>query len=40
MFGKKPVHDRLVPVVCILAPALSWVIQWALKHYLGYTTSF
>ena len=40
MFGKRPVHDRLVPVVCILAPALSWVIQWALKTYLGYTTSF
>ena len=40
MFWKKPVHDRLVPVVCIAAPALSWVIQWALLHYTGYQTSF
>ena len=40
MFGKRPVHDKLVPVVCILAPALSWVLQWALKTFLGYTTSF
>ncbi len=40
MFGKRPVHDRLVPAVCILAPVLSWVVQWALKTYLGYTTSF
>lgn len=40
MFWKKPVHDRLVPVVCIVAPALSWLIQWALLRYTGYQTSF
>ncbi len=40
MVCKRPVCDCLVPVVCILAPALSWVTQWALKEYCDYTTSF
>lgn len=40
MFWRKPVRDSLVPVVCVAAPALSWVIQWALLHYIGYQTSF
>lgn len=37
---KRPVSDCLVPAVCILAPVLSWVTQWALKEYCNYTTSF
>ncbi len=40
MFWKKPVHDRFVPVVCVLAPCLSWCIQWGLNHFFGYETSF
>lgn len=40
MFGAKPVHDRYVPLVCIAAPCLSWVIQWGLKHWFDYETSF
>lgn len=40
MACKRPVRDCLVPLVCILAPALSWVAQWALKEYCDYTTSF
>lgn len=40
MFGRRPVHDRLVPVVCVAAPVLSWVIQWALREFGGYETSF
>ena len=40
MVCKRPVRDCLVPAVCILAPALSWVTQWALKEYCDYTTSF
>lgn len=40
MFWKKPVHDRWVPAVCVAAPVLSWVIQWALKEAFGYETSF
>lgn len=40
IFGRRPVHDRLVPVVCILAPVVSWGCQWALKTWVGYETSF
>lgn len=40
MFWKKPVRDRFVPLVCIAAPALSWVLQWCLKEWTGYETSF
>ncbi len=40
MFFKRPVHDRWVPVVCILAPGLSWCVQWSLNHMFGYETSF
>lgn len=40
MFWKKPVHDKFVPVVCVLAPCLSWVVQWSLNKALGYETSF
>lgn len=40
MACRRPVRDRLVPVVCILAPILSWAAQWALKEYCDYTTSF
>lgn len=40
MFGRRPVRDKLVPVVCVAAPALSWCTQWALHRYVGYETSF
>ena len=40
MFWSKPVHDRLVPAVCVLAPCLSWAFQLALNKLFGYETSF
>jgi SSS family transporter len=40
MFCKRPVRDRLVPVVCILAPCLSWCLQWTLNYLINYQTSF
>lgn len=40
MFTKMQVRDKWVPAVCVLAPALSWVIQWQLKEQFGYETSF
>jgi Na+/proline symporter len=40
MFTKMQVRDKMVPVVCVLAPALSWVVQWQLKEQFDYTTSF
>lgn len=36
----RPVRDRYVPWVCVAAPALSWLLQWALARYAGYETSF
>lgn len=40
LFWRKPVHDRFVPAVCVLAPCLSWVCQWALREAFDYETSF
>lgn len=40
MFCKRPVRDKLVPVVCVLAPALSWCVQKVLNELWGYETSF
>lgn len=40
LFTRRPVADRYVPWVCVAAPLLSWVIQWALKEYCGYHTGF
>lgn len=40
MFGRRPVHDKMVPVICVAAPVLSWVTQWALREFGGYETSF
>ena len=40
MFGRRPVHDKLVPVACIAAPVLSFITQWVLKRCFGYTTGF
>lgn len=40
MFGRRPVKDIWVPLACVLAPALSWGTQWALKNFIGYETSF
>ncbi|MDE6286796.1 MAG: sodium:solute symporter [Muribaculaceae bacterium] len=36
----RPVRDRWVPWVCVVAPALSWFTQWALARWCGYETSF
>ena len=40
MMCKKPVRDRLVPVVCIAAPILSFFIQMWLKNQFDYTLGF
>ena len=40
MMTKAPVRDRLVPVVCIAAPLLSFGIQWWLKQQFDYTLGF
>ncbi|MDE6333093.1 MAG: sodium:solute symporter [Muribaculaceae bacterium] len=40
MMHSRPVHDRYVPVVCVMAPVLSWCLQYALNKWCGYETSF
>ena len=40
MFWKNPVHDKFVPAVCVLAPCLSWAIQFGLFKLFNYETSF
>ena len=40
MFTRRPVRDKLVPVVCLLAPAVSWCIQWVLVRAFDYHTGF
>ncbi len=40
MFSTRRVNDRLVPVICLCAPILSWTIQWCLMHVWQYETSF
>lgn len=40
MFTKHPVNDRLVPVVCIIAPVLCLLIKNGLQSACGYEMSF
>lgn len=40
MFTHRQVRDHAVPAVCIAAPALSWVLQWALLRLWDYQTGF
>jgi len=40
MFFRGNVRDKWVPVVCILAPVLSWVMQWSLNKYCDYQVGF
>jgi SSS family transporter len=41
LFTKKPVRDRLVPVVAVLSPLLSWAFaKWAPVWFGGYKVGF
>ncbi|MBO4813578.1 MAG: sodium:solute symporter [Muribaculaceae bacterium] len=40
MMCKTGVKDKMVPIVCIAAPVLSWIIQWWLKNQFEYNMSF
>ena len=40
MMCKSPVRDRLVPVVCIAAPLISFFVQMWLKNQYDYTLGF
>lgn len=40
MMCKAGVKDKMVPIVCIAAPILSWLIQYWLKQQFNYTIGF
>lgn len=40
MMCKSPVRDRLVPVVCVAAPVISFFVQMWLKNQYDYTLGF
>lgn len=40
MMCKNKVYDYLVPIVCVAAPILSWIIQWLLKRFINYEIGF
>lgn len=40
MMCRTKVKDYLVPIACIAAPILSWIIQWWLKEKFDYTIGF
>lgn len=40
LFTKRKINERWVWAVCIISPALSWAIQWGLRYFFFYETSF
>ena len=40
IFTKRKVNPKYVALVCILAPLLSWVLQWGGKFYFDYETGY
>ena len=40
IFSTKRIEGRMVAIICILSPLLSWIIQFLAKKYLGYETGY
>lgn len=40
IFTKRSLNDRWLPVVCLLAPVLSWLTQWGARSFFAYEISF
>lgn len=40
LFSKRAVRDRLTPYICIMAPLLSYVVEWGLKSVFGYQVGY
>jgi hypothetical protein len=40
LFCNRSVKDRLVPYICILAPLLSYILEWGLKTALNYQVGY
>ncbi len=40
LFTKVKLRDKLVPVICVLAPVLSFVLEFLLKYFFGYNVGY
>ena len=40
IFNKRQVNGRFVAAICIMAPVLSWVVQFLCDKYFGYTIGY
>lgn len=40
IFSSAPVNDRAVPAICLISPAIAWIIQWSIALTTGYQTGF
>lgn len=40
IFSKKQVNAKSTAIICIMAPVLSWIIQWLGRTYFDYTTGY
>ena len=40
LFSRRQPSPMLASVVCVAAPLATWVVQWALGRYTGYTVGF
>ena len=43
LFGiitKSKINEKFIPLICLLAPVLSWSIQYSVRFYFNYETSF
>lgn len=40
IFTTRPIRDRYVPLVCLIAPLLCYALSIAIPHYTGYTLGY
>lgn len=40
IFTKRSINERFLPLICLIAPVLSWISQWTLNNFYDYHVSF
>ena len=40
IFSRRRIAGKWIPIVCVLSPVISWIIQWAFNNYLSYSIGF
>lgn len=40
IFSMKRVNTKMVAIICVLAPVLSWMVQWYCKNYFDYIVGY